>query len=474
MTRETKVGVVVGTTFLCLVSLVVASKLRGPETISAAVADVTPTAGGGPGPAKADGVEPCEPGPDKLPTVPPNLQIPKKSRVDPVSKPMPQLPAPLQPVGAGIAAPAIALPEVTALPTVAEASSSGWWDRHGRTVESAVSPDPVQPMPAQELPAAVKVAQLEEPKKLLEVKPGLPPVDPPTAPMPVGGLPGADPVQPVPSPRPPMPDPIQLPTVTGDASQEVKPPTPIVLPTAPAVQPPAPIEPKQMPPAADPVLPPAPGVAPGAAPAPAAPKPASIGTIGTIGNEATVTPALKAPAIGAALPKVFSHSDDVHRVDAGQTTFAQLSQRWYGTDKYGQALLEYNRRHLLNRASPDLKRDPPLLQPNQPIYYPHPNVLESAYAAFVGKTTPAVAPTVGSGPPVQISPPMPLSPAAAAAEGTVPYTVPQTEHIMPIAQRTLGNRDAWAEISLLNPALRTDLPIPAGTVLRLPARARTN
>jgi hypothetical protein len=471
MTRETKVGLVVATTFLCLVSLVVASKLRGPEPVSAAVADITPPAGGRPGAAKTDGVEPCEPDPDKPPIVPPSLQIPNKPSIDTMPKPMPQpaAPASLRP------APAIALPEVTTLPTVGDASSSGWWDRHGRTVESTVGqplPDPVQPMQAPEAPAAVKVAQLEEPNKVPEVKPGLAPVDPLQAPMPVGGLPNVDPVLPTPSAKPALPDPIQLPMVTGDPSKQAKPPTPIVLPTELAAKPPAPGAPKQMPPATDPLVPPAPQVAPGAGAA--APKPASIGTIGTIGNEATVTAPVKAPAIGAALPKVFGHSDDVHRVDAGQTTFAQLSQRWYGTDKYAQALQEYNRRHLLNRANADLQRDSPVLQPNQPIYYPHPNVLESDYAAFIGKTTPAAAPTVGSAPPVRISPPMPLSPAAAAAEGTITYTVPQTEHIMPIAQRTLGNRDAWAEISLLNPALRTDLPVPAGTVLRLPARARTN
>jgi hypothetical protein len=554
MTRETKVGLTVATTFLTLVSLVIASKLRGQDDANGDVAGARQVQPGPNDPAKNDfeaseshGDKPPGPAPVKpRQDVPPGLQFGARPST-PFALPMPQQPAGVQPASDSVATPVVVdvLPTVPGLPVEPESKGSGWWGRYAQNPEApAITPvdaalpgvrsGPHAGMDTPNSPFATRVAQVEQPNRLpgsAPVVPTVPAGDPLPLPLPtpLGGTtkPEADPILPLPKPiepqtppttKPdgpiPMPPPIALPEVR----KERKDGDPIRLPPPPGSEPPngkqpmsesplptpipiAPLltektgsNPNSPTPIQEPSQTPMPDQPRPGRPDPAtAPRPVSIGAIGTSGSDIPVTPALSppmapasapsaVPSLGAAsgeLPKVISHSDDVHRTAPGETTFAQLSQRYYGTDKYAQALWEYNRRHLLGRTNPDLQRNPPVLQPNQPLYYPHPNVLESQLAAFIPKTSPTVAalPAIGN-PPVQISPPMPLTATAAGiaatTDATVNYTVPQTDHILRIAQQTLGSMDAWTEIVHLNPSLRTDAPIPAGTVLRLPAKARVN
>ncbi len=550
MTRETKVGLGVATTFLCLVSLTVASKLRGPEA-SAAVAGVRPAEPGA-GDPKNDGFEPSEshgdkppnrqpgnprqPTPNTLPTVPPSLNINNKAPAEALHAALPQgLPpsAGSQALPAGISDPGfpVVLPGGAPLPSAAPARGSGWWGRYVQAGDGPAgapfSEIKIQPGPAV---APVTVAQAENPIKLPDDPIKLPPVPAPTsdpALVPMAG--NGKPDVPIPPPAPVVPKDlptkpvvgIPMPELTPRASVpiQVSPPPvasatekkdPIRLPPPPPIAPPAGIAGAPLPtspgggptmPLADPVLPSAkkdPGIAAAAKSSipttPATPRPQSIGTIGTTGNEVPVAPlqppqitgrggaapvlgvgsAVPAlPAAGRALPTVVSHTDEVHPIEPGQTTFAQLSQRWYATEKYADALREYNRRHLLNRDNAGLRDNPPKLALNQPIYYPHPNVLESDFATYMSKTPTASAVPSISRPVVQISPPTPLI-TTTPAEATVSYRVPTTDWVGNIATRTLGSFDEWRNILRLNPSLRTDLQIPAGTVLRLPANARTN
>jgi nucleoid-associated protein YgaU len=46
------------------------------------------------------------------------------------------------------------------------------------------------------------------------------------------------------------------------------------------------------------------------------------------------------------------------------------------------------------------------------------------------------------------------------------------EPLFEIARRTLGNGNRWSEIYALNPQLRPELPIPEGTILRMPPDAQ--
>jgi nucleoid-associated protein YgaU len=231
----------------------------------------------------------------------------------------------------------------------------------------------------------------------------------------------------------------------------------------------------------------APGVGfPSVAPTPA-PKSPSIGTIGNPATDIPITPAVSpsapgnpapTPGIGLpvaignkVLPPVTNHSEETRYTQPGDTSFDELSRKYYGTPAYGRALLEYNRNHPL--AKTGLFQNPPVLQANQPIYYPDKGILEIRYNQLIqnGSTTAPVSVL----PAVKISAPMPFAgpgnmPALnpPTADVTTDFRTAQPQFIFDIARQQLGDGMLWTEILRLNPALHTDQPIPAGTVLRLP------
>jgi hypothetical protein len=527
MTRETKVGLLVGSTFLCLVSLVVASKLRGPDPFDLSEQSEQQNGAAGVPIAQAPPAKPIQP-PPVSPTKPPSLSIPNPSPAAPTATVIDPL-APVTPAPIAFSQQDPAIPQPAA-PKVAP--SDPWADPlHPSPQIAAPAPaDPLVPLmtpmptteprpfvgPLQEPRVTSPVATLDPLQKPIPVPP-VPAGDPlaVSLPMPLGKasivepsdplaqikkdsgatLPAPMPLPEVSLPKDPLGPAVQAPITVIPGKKE-----PLAQPLPPAIVNPMPASPDtKLPvvatpapgPAKEPALNPPPLTAPVAnAPAAAPPKTISIGTIGTIGNEAPVTPAVIAPgggsnppvpaiAVGGRdLPKVTSHSDDVRYTAPTDASFAQLSKQVYGNEKYGDALLAYNRQHVLGRTNANLQQNPPILQPNQAIYYPPQNVLESQFGQHI-KTVATAVPTVGATPPdVQISPPMPLTnqtPSAnppVAAAGT--YTVRQTQHIFAIAQQTLGNGNRWTEILQLNPSLRTEQEIPAGTQLRLPANARTN
>jgi MraZ protein len=66
----------------------------------------------------------------------------------------------------------------------------------------------------------------------------------------------------------------------------------------------------------------------------------------------------------------------------------------------------------------------------------------------------------------------PGEPPLAPAPGPVQiYHVHGSETLQDIARRTLGSPDRWGDIHKLNPALKPDAPLAAGTTVRLPADA---
>ena len=90
-------------------------------------------------------------------------------------------------------------------------------------------------------------------------------------------------------------------------------------------------------------------------------------------------------------PPPASTDPDMVRVMPGQTTFAQLSQQYYGSEKYAEALLAYNRAHseaILNGVA--LNQNPPRLEPGQQILKPTVTVLERDYPKMIPGTTSTV------------------------------------------------------------------------------------
>jgi hypothetical protein len=550
MTRETKVGLVVATTFLSLVGIVVASKLRRPDALGDQIVDVEEssapgTPASGPGGQAASSPENKANGSGGKPT--PN------GGASPVAGGLPsvagdpgkpgQPPKQPDPIGTEYG-----LPVVPAIAPVQPASVPAPLTQIKTPTEglpSSSDPNPAKPavgLPAAGLPAAGLPA-VGLPAAGLPAA-GLPAVGLPAAGLPAAGLPAAglpaaglpaaglppvevDPLslvpakavepkkftgptipsvpavesvlistpgEPSPAGKGPFADPIQIPQVPAIDPLKGKPDPMPVAPAVPAVdaiqpkidlKPSAPMPPeKSMEPVGPPPL--APGV--GFPPVPPTPAPKSP-SIGTIGNPAAdipstppVTPsapANSAPTPGApmlptgnkGLPPVTNHTEETRYTQPGDTSFDELSRKYYGTPSYGRALLEYNRRHVL--AKTNLMQDPPLLQPNQPIYYPDKGILEIRYNQLIqnGSTTAPVSVL----PTVKISAPTPLAgpgnvPALnpPTADATIAFRVAQPQFIFDIARQQLGDGTLWTEILRLNPALHTDQPIPAGTELRLP------
>jgi hypothetical protein len=176
-----------------------------------------------------------------------------------------------------------------------------------------------------------------------------------------------------------------------------------------------------------------------------------------------------------------------YSVKSGESSFADLSKRFYHSEKYAQPLLLYNREY--NPAAADLRADPPRLQVGQPILVPPTYILElPRYAAGPAATKPpapqdtrppepvvALAPRPpAAAPPSSTPSPLPTTPTKpASAPGSRTYLVRGNgEMLFEIARQTLGDGRRWSEIYRLNPDIRPELAIPGGTQLRLPADAR--
>jgi hypothetical protein len=70
----------------------------------------------------------------------------------------------------------------------------------------------------------------------------------------------------------------------------------------------------------------------------------------------------------------------------GETSFAQVSQRLYGHEKYGRALWLFNRD--CNPATDNLRGDAPRFEPGQSLIYPPAEVLAAKYASAIGHAEP--------------------------------------------------------------------------------------
>jgi hypothetical protein len=278
-----------------------------------------------------------------------------------------------------------------------------------------------------------------------------------------------------PAPIPNMPPPPAASTSTPVIKQE-----PVAEP--PATQAPTPTVIKQ----------------PGASETPATPPPLNPNVANNTAPSVTVIPAsgnntgatLDAPRVPAAAPshdqfvaparpaappepKRDSYLEEQYRWAAGDS-FAALSTKYYLTPKYADALLKYNQDYPL--ATREIRQNPPALGPGQVVWVPPVRILERDYANSIGGLTPVVTPT--SRPAVQpVAPPAGLANSGFADPAGQLYRVRGAgESVQDIARRTLGNSALAGRVQQLNPTLSPDprLPIPGGTILRLPGDARVD
>ena len=522
MTRETKVGLVVACSFLCLVGIVVASKWNGGQTPTTdpeeqtvhPVAAVKPTQH-----EKAPDTKPKDDAKksDKLPTFP-ALQpheLAKGDKPSPLVIPMPlpgETPSPVTlPPLASVPGPK---PDDTAFNKLLEQKRDQAFAQNstppkldplpGPSVPSLPMPPPLGPVESKG-PAALPMP----PALPLDTK--LPPPNPlaqdgnkknePLIPAPAGGV-----TEPFPLPVPPVvpieekkkdPAPATLTFPPIDKKDPPLPVPPIEKKDAPLTFPPIekkdtpltfppmdkkgaldfpPIEKKDAPPLNVPLSPPGPIPSIAAKELPSTP-PIST-TPGVIGS--TTIPQIVVGG-NTGLPPVKDVKIDFYDAKPGENTFAILSLRLYGTDKYADALQAYNRAHSgMIKNGTNLNVNPPILNPGQQVMYTPPAVLERDYAALLRNQP--VAQTAAPGPGKLLSAPMPLNVGVptitpSPAVNTAPvasgrnYVVqnPAGESILDVAERALGDHRLWPRVYRLNPNYPPQARIPAGTALALPA-----
>ncbi len=182
--------------------------------------------------------------------------------------------------------------------------------------------------------------------------------------------------------------------------------------------------------------------------------------------EARVQP-MTAPVPSAPAPAQKDHWDDDLYVGQAGDTYKRISNDKYGSDRYAEALMLYNRDHVL--ASDATRKDPSTILSNQRIYMPPARILQREYESVIptesdaaaARTAPAATRPAVSG----------TSPAAGLPEKS--YRVRGGgEMFLTIARNTLGNELRWPEIYNLNQRFQPEVAVPGGTVLRMPGDAK--
>jgi LysM domain len=507
MTRETKIGLLVAGSFLCLVAVVVASKWRGGDGGDAEEQTVTPGAVLHPAQNSTDtksngkGEPPPKPAPvaaaqprgketkkenkqeDGKPKGLPGLNIApgvtaveeaailkesekeRQQRLDELAKKIeeekrrPAAVGSLPPLPTGEVGSPPPLPngDLGSLPPLPNGNVGSLPPLPNGQVGKLAPDQPLTP-----LPTAGEV-QTPEPKRISadERKKGIPP------PGAIGSM-ELQTVKPfdekktiadLPKPSPFDQDGNIIPAKQNDAAPTPKGPT--IGQLAPLPEPTKPVIPFD-----DPKPPP---------PAPRGqidnPAPGPIAVIPPTGGTLLPAPPIIVGGGLRPLPAVKDVNTDLYECQKGDTTFVILSLRMYGSDKYADALLQYNREHVgMVKNGSSLNVNPPILSPGQQVLKPPQSTLDREYGSLI-RTAP---------PQVRVDAPLPLTPTPGPIAkvsnpprpgpgGTYTVQNPNGESILDIAERVLGDRSQWHKIYRVNPNYPPQNRIPAGTTLTLPS-----
>jgi hypothetical protein len=243
--------------------------------------------------------------------------------------------------------------------------------------------------------------------------------------------------------------------------------------------------------------------------APEGTNPPGIAPVGTPPSVGTPPIKVSVPQVAPGLQEGVKFCDVQHYVcKAEDTSFVALSIRLFGSPRYAEALLRFNRNDMPNVAD-EVRADPPRLRQGITVYIPGLEDLEARYPETIpglkrvplpagepraldqssrssplsqAERTPATvtplpaARTPQPVPAIRTPGPTEATPVGGKAAAGPPkeYRVgPGPQHLFLIAQQTLGSGERWHEIYRMNPNVNPENPIPDGTTLRLPADART-
>jgi hypothetical protein len=492
MTRETKLGLVVAGSFLALVGGVVVARLRhvempgdGTEVVTATEPETSATPPA-PEPEKHDNPVSA----DAVAKAEPNKMPPGNAQPSPVISPS----APINPPVAGNGEQPV--PITNATPPAPQQSAPTSPIQTSETPDPATFVGPLQENANGNAPAPTAVV----------VNPfasaGSNPATAAPSATEIAPAPAAVAVAPQPT-APPAVDPAPAVT-TPDSVPVVKAPDTVPVVKTPDQTPPSPVANLDMP--APPASSPTPTVIkqpgtgdPSPAPPPLNPEVArnAVPTVTVVpasggGGTNTGGATLDAPRVPAVAPprdqftaparpavppepKRDSYLEEQYRWKASDS-FAAISTQYYQTPKYADALMKYNQEYPL--ATREMRQNPQALPPGQGIWIPPVRILERDYAPQIHDLAPIVPATPTSRPAVEA-----VAPPSSMANSGFGNAVPQFyrvrspgESMQEIARRTLSSSGLAGRIQQLNPTLSPDprLPIPAGTVLRLPGEARVD
>jgi LysM domain len=482
MTRETKVGLIVAGSFLCLVCVVVASKLRPSDdpgkgaseeqTAPGAIAAVSPKQSTPPPEVKKKEESPKSAANEKKDgeVKPLQLIMPPKDAT-PISQPITFPPIEAEKdKDKNVAPPTLVLPSQ---PVVDDKKTVLVFPTE-KPVEKPTLTMPPPEMPKDGPPTFPSLAAKEGPPTFPAITPkDGPPTFPSITPKEITPVnkafnekdPPGSTAKDGPPTFPTLPaakdGPPTFPTLPKEAAVPIVPPLgqPMPLPGAELKQPPSITNPADAP---KPVV----GVMP--------PNPIPTIPSGDLPNTAKPDQFVKMKEPGAK-PMPIIRDTEIHVCQPGDTNFAILSQKLYGTDKYAQALLRYNRDNYKATVNGSVfLSDTPNLLPGQQVHVAPVSILERDYLGVRPVSIGSI-PTIPSTPP-PLSKPMPLLPTQGTNQlppsgGARTYTVqnPNGESILDIAERVLGDRGQWHKIWRVNPSYPPQNRIPAGTKLEIPA-----
>jgi len=190
------------------------------------------------------------------------------------------------------------------------------------------------------------------------------------------------------------------------------------------------------------------------------------------------TPPIPVPGPGSAQPtrsaastnpQVESYDEEIYRIKGGDT-FDRISTAHFNTDKYAKALERWNASH--PQASDNLRASPPVLEAGQLVFVPPAYMLEKRYGSLVPGYKPQV--QQPSSDPQRTANASPRGePAGNATPNYKWYVVsPEGQMIRDIARATLNDPERWKDISKLNPERNPAYPVPGLTSIKVPTDAR--
>ncbi len=168
---------------------------------------------------------------------------------------------------------------------------------------------------------------------------------------------------------------------------------------------------------------------------------------------------------------VNSYDEEWHYCKQQGETLEAISQKYYFTPKYEQALRQYQ---LDRNFAPIFQQEKASLSLGQVVKVPPARILEHLYPTSVngGRASAPVRPASVGG---STAPAASLGPVGAKElGGPREYTVPHDGMTLKdVARDELGNESQWHRIFLLNRWVNPSAPLPTGAKLFLPRRARS-